>query len=124
MSTIYEHPTITRLFEELVLNRNYLASEEILQEMYQQDLMKGYDALVPKRYSWKTLHDSSMEPPWIRGGHAMCVHDGTVWLFGGSECNNVVVRLVPLIGNNYRRRKGPVRRLLERYFGRRVALLD
>lgn len=82
---MYEHPLITRLFEELVLNRNYMASEDILREMYEQELLKGYEGLVPKRYSWKTIHDTSMAPPSIRGGHAMCAYNGTVWLFGGSE---------------------------------------
>lgn len=125
ISTVYEHPTITRLFEELVLNRNYVASEEILQKMYEQDLLKGYNGLVPKRYSWKTLHDSSMQLPPIRGGHATCAHDGTVWLFGGSECNDVIVWLVPLmIELEHRRWKGTSQRLLERVSGCRVAFLD
>jgi hypothetical protein len=93
-STVYEHPTITRLFEELVLNQNYVASEEILQEMYENGLLKGYEGLVPKRYSWKTIHDISMEPPAVRGGHAMCAYNGTVWLFGGSELQGVLLEKV------------------------------
>lgn len=76
---------MTRLFDQFVINRNYLASEEVLREILEGGLMREYKELVPKRYAWKLLPDNGMEKPSIRGGHAMCSYQGTLWLFGGSE---------------------------------------
>lgn len=86
ISTVLEHPALTRLFDQFVVNRDYLASEETLRHILEEGLVKEYQDLVPKRYSWRLLHNAGLEQPSVRGGHAMCAISSTLWLFGGSKC--------------------------------------
>jgi hypothetical protein len=82
---VLEHPAVTRLFDQFVIDRDYQASEEVLQQIVEDGLMREYQDLVPKSYSWKLLCEDGMERPSTRGGHAMCAYNGTTWLFGGSK---------------------------------------
>jgi hypothetical protein len=84
-STVLEHPAVTRLFDQFVIDRDYQASEEVLQQIVEGGLMREYQDLVPKSYTWKLLCEDGMASPSIRGGHAMCAYNGTTWLFGGSK---------------------------------------
>lgn len=107
-STVLEHPAVTRLFDELVVNRNHQASEEVLQQILEGGLMRENQDLVPKSCSWKLLCEDGMERPSTRGGHTMCAFDGTIWLFGGSEFANSPQAFLAIIKSSSDDRSGPL----------------
>lgn len=86
--TVLEHPLVTELFDNLVLQRNYLASEATIERICQEGMMQECPALSLNGYTWKAIGDISLEKPSARGGHAVCAYGGTYWLFGG--CKYVV----------------------------------
>ncbi|KAJ9107503.1 hypothetical protein QFC21_000959 [Naganishia friedmannii] len=83
--TVLEHPLITELFNNLVLQRKHSASEATMERICQDGLMQEYPSLSPNSYAWKAIGDVSLEKPSARGGHAICAYNGTYWLFGGYD---------------------------------------
>ena len=82
-----EHPTISELYDSLVLQGNFAHCEELLQVIAGSSLFTS-SLLASQSFSrWTRLHgvDADGDTPSARGGHAMCIDSqgGKIYLFGG-----------------------------------------
>lgn len=82
-----EHPSVSSLYEALVLHANFDLCEELLQSMATASLF-SMSLLSSQPYSrWARIHavDFDGDAPSARGGHAMCIDsiNGRIYLFGG-----------------------------------------
>ncbi|KAI0084905.1 Muskelin N-terminus-domain-containing protein [Irpex rosettiformis] len=82
-----EHPTISALYESLVIEGNFSHCEELLRSMAELSLFSS-SLLSSQPYSrWTRLHavDADGDAPSARGGHAMCIdpENSKIYLLGG-----------------------------------------
>ena len=81
-----EHPLLTVLHKELVLDGNFDKAEEILVESLQNGFFQEYLSSLKYKPIWKRIAPKLNAPkPGHRGGHQMCIdsNDGVVYLMGG-----------------------------------------
>ncbi|EED85132.1 predicted protein [Postia placenta Mad-698-R] len=82
-----EHPRVTDLYDNIVLQGNWPHSEELLQRLASEGLFDEHQRASPPRAEWTRLHglDADGDAPCRRGGHAMCMDEenGLIYLFGG-----------------------------------------
>lgn len=86
---VLEHPTLTQLHTQLVLEGNFEACERLIEGACQEGLFNSYISLQDYKPRWTAIepvHKGSSEVrPGMRGGHQMCIdiHTETLYLFGG-----------------------------------------
>lgn len=82
-----EHPLITQLHENIVLQGNWSRAEELLLSASQEGLFDAYLRSCQPHAIWTRLHgvDADGDIPSRRGGHAMCIDHqrGKIYLLGG-----------------------------------------
>jgi muskelin len=82
-----EHPTITELYEQLVLHGGWTRAEQIFRSFSEQRLFDSFILSCEPRSRWKRLRGTTEDGrvPSKRGGHAMCFDAQTqqLYLFGG-----------------------------------------
>lgn len=82
-----EHPTISALYENLVLKGEWVSAEETVREASYSGLLDGYRFSCQPQAEWTELNgtDADGDVPRRRGGHAMCMDEqnGLIYLFGG-----------------------------------------
>lgn len=93
---LLEHPSLTALHKNLVVDGNFMAAEAVLQRASEEQLFHEYITEAPYRPEWKRinatdasitgywwcykvgpltkyLHCTDGESPCMRGGHQMCI---------------------------------------------------
>ncbi|KAJ3076625.1 Muskelin 1, intracellular mediator containing kelch motif [Podochytrium sp. JEL0797] len=81
-----EDPLLTELHGALVVNGDFAASEEIMQQAHDRNLFTEYVRRCSYKPLWKLLKfDSAAVTPSMRGGHQMCMDSdaGIFYLLGG-----------------------------------------
>jgi hypothetical protein len=81
-----EHPLLTELHHQLVINGDFDRAEELMMEGLQKGLYQDYICSLPYKPLWSRIAPTSQSPtPPMRGGHQMCIDpDGSkIYLFGG-----------------------------------------
>jgi hypothetical protein len=82
-----EHPFVTDLHHSFVLQGDWTAAEQTVQQISQAGLFDAYLRASPPKAIWTRLHgvDADGDAPCKRGGHAMCIdHEhGLIYLLGG-----------------------------------------
>ncbi|KZT10880.1 uncharacterized protein LAESUDRAFT_643350 [Laetiporus sulphureus 93-53] len=84
-----EHPLISTLYDSLVLNGDWSATERIVHSLSSSGLLDSYRYACQPRAHWTRLHglDADGDVPSRRSGHAMCMDEknGLIYLLGGWE---------------------------------------
>jgi len=82
-----EHPLITHLHESLVLQGDWVRSEQLLDEISSSGLFESYLITCQPYAEWTRLSgtDADGDVPPARGGHAMCMDpiNEMIYIFGG-----------------------------------------
>lgn len=82
-----EHPLISDLHRHLVIDANFSAAEEILQQTHQSNIYKPYSESATYKPLWRQIHATSEDGdvPCARGGHQMCLdeQDRMIYILGG-----------------------------------------
>lgn len=88
-----EHPTLTDLHNQLVLNGDYEACESIIDEASVEHLFDHYISMQDYEPKWSLIHactessnhSNDENKPGMRGGHQMCIdsENEVIYLFGG-----------------------------------------
>ncbi len=82
-----EHPTISSLYQSLVLEGDFTRCEELLHSIADLSLFSSSLLASQPFAQWTRLHavDADGDAPTPRGGHAMCIDSqgGKVYLHGG-----------------------------------------
>ncbi|KZT71745.1 hypothetical protein DAEQUDRAFT_776737 [Daedalea quercina L-15889] len=82
-----EHPIVSSMYENLVLNGQWAASEDTVHQAASASLFNAYRFSCQPHAQWTQLHgtDADGDVPRRRGGHAMCMDEqnGLLYLFGG-----------------------------------------
>ena len=82
-----EHPLITKLHESIVLQGDWIRSEQLLEEISSAGLFDSYLQSRQPYAEWTHLSgtDADGDVPPARGGHAMCIDpiNEMIYLFGG-----------------------------------------
>lgn len=84
-----EHPLVTRLYEGLVSNADWIEAEDVIRLSADAGLFDAYLQSSQPRAVWQRLQSSGCEGshPCRRGGHAVCIDEdaGIIYLFGGFD---------------------------------------
>ncbi|CAO3609257.1 unnamed protein product [Cunninghamella blakesleeana] len=82
-----EHPLISDLHKELVIEGNFKNAEIILNQLYEQDIFDHYSKNAQYKADWRRIWATNQDgdAPSPRGGHQMCLDiDGRmIYLLGG-----------------------------------------
>ena len=82
-----EHPTVTQLYDNLVLGGNWDHAEELIRQAGEEHLLDEYIHESPPTPSWRRILDTNDDGdiPSVRGGHQLCLDatKGLIYLFGG-----------------------------------------
>lgn len=78
-----EHPLLSDLHKHLVMDANFSAAEQVLQQAHKRDIYKPYSESSSYIPFWSQIETDDY--PSARGGHQMCINveDGMIYVFGG-----------------------------------------
>ncbi|TFY55491.1 hypothetical protein EVJ58_g8218 [Rhodofomes roseus] len=83
----FEHPTISTMYDSLVLKGDWADAEECIRKASSAGMFDGYRFSCQPQARWTRLHgaDADGDVPRRRGGHAMCMDEqnGLIYLLGG-----------------------------------------
>ncbi|KAI8614210.1 Muskelin N-terminus-domain-containing protein [Chytriomyces sp. MP71] len=113
-----EDPLLTDLHGSLVMNGDFAAAEEVVQQAYARELFTEYVRECSYRPEWRRVKNDDGDTPCMRGGHQMCIDSdaGLIYLFGGWDGQkdlsdfwsyNVVSKQWMCISMDTRRMGGP-----------------
>jgi hypothetical protein len=82
-----EHPLLSELHRHLVLDANFSAAENVLQQAHQRNIYKPYTESTQYTPIWRQIQAQSEdgEAPSARGGHQMCIdiEGRMIYVLGG-----------------------------------------
>ncbi|GAA5807665.1 hypothetical protein MFLAVUS_001036 [Mucor flavus] len=78
-----EHPLLSDLHNHLVIDANFGAAEQVLNQAHKREIYKPYSESSPYTPFWKQIETD--DSPSARGGHQMCINvqDRLIYVFGG-----------------------------------------
>ncbi|KAI8047936.1 Muskelin N-terminus-domain-containing protein [Thamnidium elegans] len=78
-----EHPLLSDLHNHLVIDANFGAAEQVLNQAHKREIYKPYSESSPYTPFWKKIETD--DSPSARGGHQMCINvqDRLIYVFGG-----------------------------------------
>ncbi|KIY73013.1 hypothetical protein CYLTODRAFT_342854 [Cylindrobasidium torrendii FP15055 ss-10] len=86
---LLEHPLVSELYDLIVLQGNWLESEQLLERMANARLFDDCLRSFPPTANWTRLTGTNADGdvPHARGGHAMCIDStkGLIYMFGGFD---------------------------------------